>query len=158
MRGWRHSQTESAARCLGGARQSRLVVRRRRGGAGSAAAGVQVLENRRVRIPRSGGVFWLGGLADYESERTQPSYIGPSGVAEGEPVIAMAHWPDVFSTAPERVALTMAGHSHCGQVNLPFIGRPVSVSPGSARWPCGLYEDRGRWLYVSGGVGTSDCR
>ena len=123
---------------------------------GLAAAGVQVLENQRVRIPRSEGVFWLGGLADYESKRTQPSYMETlQGLTSDEPVIVMAHWPDVFTTAPERVALTLAGHSHCGQMNLPFIGRPINVSPGAARWPCGLYEDRGRWLYVSGGVGTS---
>ncbi len=123
---------------------------------GLAKAGIQVLENRRVRIPRTGGVFWLGGLADFDSLRAQPSYLEMLGdLPEGEPVIAMAHWPDVFSTAPERVALTLAGHSHCGQMNLPFLGRPITVSPGSKRWPCGLYEDRGRWLYVSGGVGTS---
>ena len=123
---------------------------------GLAAAGVQVLENQRVRIPRSEGVFWLGGLADYESKRTQPSYMETlQGLTSDEPVIVMAHWPDVFTAAPERVALTLAGHSHCGQMNLPFIGRPINVSPGAARWPCGLYEDRGRWLYVSGGVGTS---
>jgi predicted MPP superfamily phosphohydrolase len=40
-------------------------------------------------------------------------------------------------------------------VNLPLVGRLVHVSPGAERWPCGLYEDRGGWLYVSGGVGTS---
>ena len=120
------------------------------------AAGIQVLENSRVRIPREGGAFWLGGLADYESRRAQPSYTQTlSGLAPGEPIVAMSHWPDPFATAPERVALTVAGHSHCGQVNLPILGRPIAVSPGSERWPCGLYEDRGRWLYVSGGVGTS---
>lgn len=123
---------------------------------GLASAGIQVLENRRVRIPRSGGVFWLGGLADFDSLRAQPSYLEMlADLPEREPVVTMAHWPDVFSTAPERVALTLAGHSHCGQMNLPFVGRPIAVSPGARRWPCGLYEDRGRWLYVSGGVGTS---
>lgn len=123
---------------------------------GLVAAGVQVLENARARVPRDGGVFWIGGLADYESRRAQPSYTGTlDGLTGAEPVIVIAHWPDVFAAAPQRVALTLAGHSHCGQVNLPVVGRLVSVSPGSARWPCGLYEDRGGWLYVSGGVGTS---
>lgn len=123
---------------------------------GLALAGVQVLENARVRIPRDGGVFWLGGLAEYESRRAQPSYTETlKGLETSEPVIVMSHSPDPFATAPERVALTLAGHTHCGQVNLPLIGRPIAVSPGAERWPCGLYEDRGRWLYVSGGVGTS---
>lgn len=125
-------------------------------------AGVNVMENGRVRISREGGVFWIAGLADYHSERSQPSYslaLGPqpdaAAVPAGEPVIVMSHWPDAFAVAPDRVALTLAGHSHCGQVNLPFVGRPVAVSDGARRWPCGLYEDRGRRLYVTGGVGTS---
>jgi predicted MPP superfamily phosphohydrolase len=123
---------------------------------GLVTAGVQVLENSRARIPREGGAFWIGGLADYESRRAQPSYTDTlNGIAPDEPVIVMSHWPDPFAVAPERVALTLAGHSHCGQVNLPVVGRPIAVSPGAERWPCGLYEDRGGWLYVSGGVGTS---
>jgi len=123
---------------------------------GLVSAGIQVLENARVRLPREGGAFWVGGLADYESPRAQPSYTQTlDGVPPEEPVIVLSHWPDAFTTAPERVALTLAGHSHCGQVNLPFVGRLMHASAGSARWPCGLYEDRGRWLYVSGGVGVS---
>ncbi|OYX46047.1 MAG: hypothetical protein B7Y90_17265 [Alphaproteobacteria bacterium 32-64-14] len=125
-------------------------------------AGVNVMENGRVRISREGGVFWIAGLADYDSKRSQPSYslaLGPqpdaAAVPAGEPVIVMSHWPDAFAVAPDRVALTLAGHSHCGQVNLPYLGRPVAVSDGARRWPCGLYEDRGRRLYVTGGVGTS---
>ncbi len=123
---------------------------------GLVAAGIQVLENTRARIPREGGAFWIGGLADYDSRRAQPSYSQTlDGVPAEDPVIVLSHWPDVFAAAPERVALTLAGHSHCGQVNLPFVGRMLHASAGSARWPCGLYEDRGRWLYVSGGVGVS---
>jgi predicted MPP superfamily phosphohydrolase len=123
---------------------------------GLVSSGVQVMENSRARIPREGGAFWIGGLADYESRRAQPSYTSTlSGVPDNEPVIVLSHWPDPFAAAPARVALTLAGHSHCGQVNLPIVGRLVHVSPGSERWPCGLYEDRGGWLYVSGGLGTS---
>jgi predicted MPP superfamily phosphohydrolase len=40
-------------------------------------------------------------------------------------------------------------------VNLPLVGRPLSASEGSRLWPCGLYRDGGRQLYVTGGVGTS---
>ena len=126
-------------------------------------AGVNVMDNGRMRISREGGAFWVGGLADYDSKRSQPSYgvvLGQQAdddpaVPVGEPVIVLSHWPDAFAVAPDRVALTLAGHSHCGQVNLPIVGRPVAVSEGSRRWPCGLYEERGRRLYVSGGVGVS---
>ncbi|HEX5008012.1 MAG TPA: metallophosphoesterase [Hyphomonadaceae bacterium] len=117
---------------------------------------IQVLENERVLIPREGGPFWLAGLADYESQRKKPSYMETlADLSTSEPVLAIAHWPDVFAAAPDRVALTLAGHSHCGQVNLPFLGRMIHASHGSERWQCGLYEERGRKLYVTGGVGVS---
>lgn len=126
------------------------------------AAGVNVMENDRRLITRPGGAFWLGGLADYESQRTQPSYSITLGDQEGRlpvspaaPVIVMSHWPDAFAVAPGSVALTLAGHSHCGAVNLPFFGRLAAASDGSRRWPCGLYEERGGKLYVSGGLGVS---
>ncbi len=118
--------------------------------------GVQVLENGAARIARPGGPFWIGGLADYESTRALPSYLETLARVDGpEPVIMLTHWPDPFAAAPDRVALTLAGHTHCGQVNLPYVGRLLHASEGSARWPCGLYQERGRKLYVSGGVGVS---
>jgi predicted MPP superfamily phosphohydrolase len=117
---------------------------------------IQVLENERVLIQREGGPFWLAGLADYDSLRKKPSYMETlADLTTSEPILAISHWPDVFAAAPDNVALTLAGHSHCGQVNLPFLGRLVHASHGSERWQCGLYEERGRKLYVTGGVGVS---
>ena len=119
-------------------------------------SGLFPLENQTVRITRPTGAFWVSGVADAYSQRTRPSVEAAlAGVASGEPVILLSHFPDIFETVPGRVALTLAGHSHCGQVNLPFVGRPITPSPGSARWPCGLYEVGGRQLYVTGGLGVS---
>lgn len=117
-------------------------------------AGVPVLENDAVRI--QGGGFWIAGVADHMSKRTPPSPSAAlQAVPAGEPVILLSHWPDTFAHVPPRVALTIAAHSHCGQVNLPLIGRPILPSPGAAAWPCGLYDQDGRKLLVTGGIGTS---
>ena len=67
----------------------------------------------------------------------------------------LSHWPDAFASAPDRVALTVAAHSHCGQINLPVLGRLVHASNGSRIWPCGLYDVGMRKLYVTGGIGVS---
>ena len=40
-------------------------------------------------------------------------------------------------------------------MNLPVFGRIYAASPGSARWPCGLYDEDGRKVFVTGGVGVS---
>lgn len=119
-------------------------------------AGVRILENSAIRIVRPDNAFWIAGLADLESRRAQPSYERAlEGVPSGESVVAISHWPDVFAQAPARVAITLAGHSHCGQVNLPLLGRLLHASYGSERWQCGLYEENGHKLYVTGGVGVS---
>ncbi|MFC5343916.1 metallophosphoesterase [Brevundimonas staleyi] len=119
-------------------------------------ANVRVVENRSLRVESDGGPFWVAGLADLVSRRMEPSMSAAlNGVPDSDPVILLTHWPDPFAEAPSRVALTLAGHTHCGQVNLPLIGRPVLPSPASHRWPCGAYDEDGRKLFVTGGVGVS---
>lgn len=118
--------------------------------------GVTVLENRAVRVDRPGGAFWIAGLADMESPKAPPRVSATLGqVADAAPVIVLTHWPDPFVDVPDRVALTLAGHTHCGQVNLPVFGRLVHASHMSERWACGLYDEGGRKLFVTGGVGVS---
>lgn len=119
-------------------------------------AGVTVLDNRAERIARPGGAFWLAGLADMHSPREPPLVSATlRQVADDAPVVVLTHWPDPFVEVPDRVALTLAGHTHCGQVNLPVFGRLVHASRMSERWACGLYDEGGRKLFVTGGVGVS---
>ena len=56
----------------------------------------------------------------------------------------MAHEPDIFPRVPERVSLTLSGHTHGGQVDLPFVGRPVVPSVYGERYAYGhvVEEDR----------------
>jgi predicted MPP superfamily phosphohydrolase len=119
-------------------------------------SGVRVLENAAVRVERPGGAFWVAGLADLESRRAQPSAAAAlAAVPTGAPVILLTHWPDPWPQAPPRVALTLAGHTHCGQVNLPVLGRLVHASRAARHWGCGLYEEAGRKLFVTSGLGVS---
>jgi len=119
-------------------------------------AGVTVLDNRAERISRPGGAFWLAGLADMHSPREPPLVSATlRQVADDAPVVVLTHWPDPFVEVPDRVALTLAGHTHCGQVKLPVLGRLVHASRMSKRWACGLYDEGGRKLFVTGGVGVS---
>lgn len=76
-----------------------------------------------------------------------------AGIAPGKPVIMLMHEPDGFAAVPPSVALTLAGHTHGGQVRLPLIG-PLTTNTrlGYVR---GRYVVGGRTLIVSSGVGTS---
>lgn len=118
------------------------------------AEGVRVLENEVARIEKDGRAFWLAGLADLWTRR--PDVEGTlRKVGDAAPVFLLTHNPDVFPKVPPRVALTLAGHTHGGQVNIPFWGRPVVPSNFGERYAQGHVVEDGRHLYVTSGVGTS---
>jgi predicted MPP superfamily phosphohydrolase len=120
------------------------------------AAGVTVLGNSAVQILRPEGSFWLAGLNSMADFKEAPSVTKAlKGVPEGAPVILAMHEPDLFARTPVRVGLTLAGHTHCGQISLPLIGPPWLPSRGSRRWPCHQYKVGSRDLYVTGGTGVS---
>ncbi|HEV7858670.1 MAG TPA: metallophosphoesterase, partial [Pyrinomonadaceae bacterium] len=117
-------------------------------------AGIRVLENEVARIQKDGHSFWLAGLADFW---TRPQKIGETlrQVSDAGPIIALTHNPDIFPDMPARVALTIAGHTHGGQVNLPLIGRPKVPSTFGQRYAAGHVEENQRHLFVTTGIGTS---
>lgn len=116
--------------------------------------GIRVLENDAVAVGTGPSRFWVAGVGDLY---TRPVGIAAalSTVPAGEPVILLSHNPDVFPGVPPRVALTLAGHTHGGQVALPWIGRPIVPSQYGQRYAYGLVVEEGRLLYVSPGIGTS---
>jgi len=71
------------------------------------------------------------------------------------PLLLLTHNPDIFPLVPGRVSLTLAGHTHGGQVRLPFIGRPIVPSRFGQRFAAGQIVEGGRHLYVATGIGTS---
>ena len=87
-----------------------------------AAAGMPVLENRAVRIEAGPVPFWLLGLGDQIAFPGRgragvddlPATLAQ--VSDDAPAILLAHEPDIFPQVPDRVALTLSGHTHGGQV------------------------------------------
>jgi predicted MPP superfamily phosphohydrolase len=118
------------------------------------SAGIKVLENESLPITRNGETFWLVGLAD---AWTRPQNI--SGVFASLPAgatsITLTHNPDVFPLLPPGAHLTLAGHTHGGQVNLPFLGRRVVPSEYGDRYAAGHVQEAGKDMYVTTGIGTS---
>jgi predicted MPP superfamily phosphohydrolase len=114
------------------------------------AAGIPVLENEAVKA----GPVWVAGLADLrEREPSIGRTFGP--IPEGEPVLALSHDPDLFPFIPDRVALTLSGHTHGNQVNVPLLRNLVTPSHFGTRYGGGHVVEEGRHLFVSRGVGTS---
>jgi len=126
--------------------------------------GIPVYENDAVRLSKDGKAFWLAGLADQiafhwrRRRRGGPTLDDLPGtlaqVTDDAPVILLAHEPDVFAGLTQRVSLTLAGHTHGGQVRV--LGyAPVVPSRYRNRYDYGHVVEGGRHLIVSGGLGCS---
>lgn len=130
-----------------------------------ATNGIPVLENTAERLaPADGSAFWLAGLGDqlaYYDGRYRFRGVDDlpgtlAGIPEdGNPIVLLAHEPDIFAEVPGRVSLTLAGHTHGGQVALPYFNRPIVPSGLNARYAYGHVVEDGRHLIVSGGLGCS---
>jgi predicted MPP superfamily phosphohydrolase len=122
--------------------------------------GVEVLENRAVPLHKDGCRFWLAGLVDLMShgrlalaERIVADISSTlRQVRDDAPVIMLVHEPNGFRHMPDRVSLTLSGHTHGGQIVVPGVG-PI-VTP-SRRYNYGHIVEDGRHLIVSGGLGES---
>jgi uncharacterized protein len=115
--------------------------------------GIRVLDDQAVKIERHGKTFWLAGFADKWAGHPKIEETLKQ-ITDDAPVIAFTHNPGLFPTIPARIALTIAGHTHGGQIWLPFIGRPViSDEP----YAIGHIIEGGRHLFVTPGIGASIC-
>jgi uncharacterized protein len=118
------------------------------------AVGISVLEDKVFRIERNGQAIWLVGLKDAWTNRTDVDGT-LSRVGDESPVIALTHNPDLFVRIPQRVILTLAGHTHGGQVNFPFFGRTKVPSEFGQRFAAGHIIENNHHLFVTTGIGTS---
>jgi len=114
-------------------------------------AGVCLLENDAVRV-RDG--LWVAGTAD-----SRHRFIHLDATLRKPPqdaaVLLVTHDPDLFPEVPSRVALTVAGHLHGGQVNVPILRHAVLPTRYGDRYLAGHVVEHGRHLYVSAGLGTA---
>ena len=128
------------------------------------AAHFTVLENDAVRIGTGDSAFWLLGLGDQMAYRT--GRHGTEGIddlagtiaqiKDAAPAILLAHEPMVFRRVPERIALTLCGHTHGRQVNLPYpLNKMLFEGHAADRAFYGHSQSNNRHLLISGGLGTS---
>jgi predicted MPP superfamily phosphohydrolase len=115
-------------------------------------AGFRVLINTAQPIERDGHRLWICGTDDALVRRADFA-AAAKPVPAGESAILLAHEPDVADTACRLpFLLQLAGHSHGGQVRLPWIGATVLPALGR-KYPAGRYQIGPMQLYTSRGLG-----
>jgi predicted MPP superfamily phosphohydrolase len=120
-----------------------------------ARRGISVLTNENTRLRRGADVLQLAGTDDWGWGYAD---FGRAlrGVDLARPTVLLSHEPISFDMEETRgVSLTLSGHTHGGQVNLPLVGSPVKYVWGKyLRYLRGLHErEDGSLLYVSRGTG-----
>lgn len=117
--------------------------------------GIPLLKNAAVALEKNSRRLWVGGVDDVLSGT--PSLSGTfKSVPRNEPRILLAHEPDYADTVSQAHAadLQLSGHSHGGQVRIPFLGAPILPSL-AWKYPMGYYRVGDLQLYTNRGIGMS---
>ncbi len=124
------------------------------------ANGITVLVNSYLPIERGGSRFWLAGLDEPGVGHPRPELAVPESIRNlpHEPVVLMCHAPDyaddlITHPAGQAVNVMLAGHTHGGQVRLPFVGALV-LPPLGKKYVEGSFTVGSMQLYVNRGLGT----
>ncbi len=113
------------------------------------AAGMVLLVNRWVDL----GPLLIAGLDDSTGHADTGAAV--AGVPDAKPLVLLGHEPDLALWSPPRVDLFLAGHTHGGQIRLPWLGSPTTGSRFLDAHLRGRFTVAGRPLIVSSGLGTS---
>ena len=116
--------------------------------------GIVVLDHERRTLTVDGHLIDIVGVPDAHVIRPQAHAL-LAGMKPTRPTLCLAHDPAWFAHVPAGPYLTLAGHTHGGQIRLPGIGVLVNGSAAPLRWTHGLIVEGGRQLYVSAGLGMS---
>lgn len=115
------------------------------------------LRNKGVRIQKGNHSIWIAGIEDMW-EGVPNIKAAMKSVKKEEWVLLLSHAPDFADMAAlEPIQLQLSGHSHGGQVRLPFIG-PLASVPYGVKYPSGLYhvgKNKTLTLYTNRGIGVS---
>jgi len=133
-------------------------------------AGVRVLRNEREAVEIGDARLWLLGIedtgytgflggffSDFQAmwQKAAQALAGLlDEIPPDEPRILLVHNPDFTEMLPdEQIDLALCGHTHGGQVRLPFIGAPVLPSCFGQKYAAGLVSNEHTLVYVNRGLG-----
>lgn len=119
-------------------------------------AGFTLLRNEHILLERNGRGIAVVGLDDLLLGNPNLNRA-LKGIPERMYTLLLMHEPDYADIAAEYpFDLQLSGHSHGGQIRLPWMGA-VITPPGSKKYISGLYKigNPGMPLYVNRGIGTT---
>jgi predicted MPP superfamily phosphohydrolase len=122
--------------------------------AAMTSRGVRFVVNRSVTIQRGDDRIALAGID--ELYRGTPDINAAFALVDPRiPCLGLSHHPDIIELLGDRrVDLLVCGHTHGGQIRVPFFGALVVPSKHEGRYASGFHRKGGVLLYVSRGIGA----
>jgi predicted MPP superfamily phosphohydrolase len=116
--------------------------------------GIAVLRNAHMTLERDGEVLHVAGVSDASYIHADDLAAAFDGIPDGAPVILLSHAPEIIHReGAERAALILSGHTHGGQVVLPWLGPVYVPSQIGRNRASGLHRIGGHILFVNRGLG-----
>lgn len=115
------------------------------------------LSNRVITLYRGTAKLHLAGVDDYMDGHDRLDLVLDQMPDRREAAVLLAHEPDFADFAAEtgRFDLQISGHTHGGQIRIPYLGAPFLPRYGR-KYPSGLYHVNGLTLYTNRGIGTAE--
>lgn len=115
--------------------------------------GIKVLDNENAKLNIKGKTLYIVGVEDMMTGKPD---LSKALNGTKQPVILLSHTPDIYPKVWENVNLTLAGHTHGGQIRIPFIDRPIFTASGYGdKYTKGFIEENGKKMFVTRGIGVS---
>jgi predicted MPP superfamily phosphohydrolase len=115
------------------------------------ARGIQVLENEAVPIDAG---LWVAGIGDHFTDHSKPREALAKVPARAQALVFM-HDPASLLELPPVEGLVVAGHTHGGQVRIPFYGALYVPGAAPREWSYGWVDHGAHRMYVTSGLGVS---
>lgn len=115
---------------------------------------IVVLNNANTTIQRASDAIQLSGIDDSSWGATRWNRAF-NGLKANLPTILLSHQPSVLDVGEtQNVSLILSGHTHGGQINLPWLGAPARFATKDLKYAQGLFRRGDTQLYVSSGTGV----
>lgn len=113
---------------------------------------ITVLENNSKNIEINNKMVSIAGIEDLQTRIPNPQKALKK---TARTTILLTHNPDPFFEIKEKVFLTLAGHNHGGQVQLPFFGALIVPAKSGCKYANGRFTHNNNTLIVTKGLGNS---
>lgn len=113
---------------------------------------IHILENKAEKVTISNKSFYIAGIQDYRTGHPDLEAVIND---DGNPLILLSHNPDIFEETTPQVSLTLSGHTHGGQIYIPFLTKYLNPSKCKSNFLRGYLQRNDNHLYITSGLGTT---